>query len=156
MDEYLQRAIELSKQCLSNSTGGPFGAVVVKDGVMIGEGVNQVTLINDPTAHAEIQAIRQACETLKTFLLKGSVLYTSCEPCPMCLSAIYWARIDKVIYAAAGNDAAQAGFIDDFIVNELDKPQDQRALKIIHATEQRQDAIAVLEAWKKLEDKIEY
>ena len=118
--DFMRRAIELSIQNIKNN-GGPFGCVIVKENKIIAEGVNRVTHNNDPTAHAEIIAIRNACEKLNTFNLKGCELYTSCEPCPMCLSAIYWSHIDKIYYGNSRLDASKIGFDDDFIYNELNK-----------------------------------
>ena len=114
-DTFMREAIRLSFETMRNNTGGPFGAVVVKDGKIIARGFNRVISTNDPTAHAEIVAIREACKTLKDFQLTGCEIYTSCEPCPMCMSAIYWARPDKVYYANSKVDAANIGFDDDFI-----------------------------------------
>jgi len=116
---FLQRAIALAAGNARTSAGGPFGAVVVKDGVVIGEGVNQVTAHHDPTAHAEVLAIREACRKLGVFQLPGCELYTSCEPCPMCLGAIYWARVDRVYFAATQQQAAEAGFDDAFIYQQI-------------------------------------
>jgi len=126
---FLQQAIELATQSVARG-GGPFGAVVVKNETIIGRGQNQVTLINDPTAHAEVMAIRDACKNINNFSLDGCVLYASCEPCPMCMSSIYWARIKRIIYAASSDDAAQAGFDDSFIAAEICKPYDQRSINI--------------------------
>ena len=119
---FLLRAIQLARANVSNRTGGPFGAVVVKDGVIIGEGANHVTTLNDPTAHAEIVAIRTACRYLDSFELSGCEIYSSCEPCPMCLAAIYWSRASKIYFAASREDAASAGFDDEFLYRELARP----------------------------------
>lgn len=127
-EEFLRRAIALSMENARGSAGGPFGAVVVKDGRIVGEGANSVTTTNDPTAHAEIVAIRAACRTLGTFDLKGAVIYTSCEPCPMCLTAVLWARIDRMVYACDRDDAAAAGFDDSWFYAQVALPIDGRAL----------------------------
>jgi tRNA(Arg) A34 adenosine deaminase TadA len=118
---FLDRAVELSRQGIEQQAGGPFGCVIVKNGVIIGEGNNQVTVTNDPTAHAEVVAIRNACKTLGSFQLEGCDVYTSCEPCPMCLGAIYWARPERVIYANTKTDAAAIDFDDQFIYDEIKK-----------------------------------
>lgn len=128
---FLQQAIELAIRSATHQ-GGPFGAVIVKDGDIIGRGHNQVTETCDPSAHAEIIAIRNACKTINEYQLTECTLYTSCEPCPMCMSAIYWARIPRLIYAATSADAAQAGFDDQFIYDELAKPRTQRSITIKH------------------------
>src|ERR1035437_8167126 len=125
-EKYMREAIELSIQNVRSGAGGPFGAVVVKDGKIIARGVNTVTNDNDPSAHAEVNAIREACRVLKTFQLDGCELYTSCEPCPMCLGAIYWARPERVFYANTKNDAADIGFDDDFIYQEIARPMQER------------------------------
>ncbi len=128
---FMREAILLASQNVDSQNGGPFGAVVVKDGVVVGAAANHVTTHNDPTAHAEVNAIREACKKLNTFDLSGCEIYASCEPCPMCLSAIYWARINKVYYAANRYDAQQAGFDDSLIYDELGKPMEQRGLQIV-------------------------
>ena len=128
---FLQQALNLAIQS-AKQKGGPFGAVIVQNGKIIGEGHNQVTENCDPSAHAEIIAIRNACKTINDYQLKNCTLYSSCEPCPMCMSAIYWARIQKLIYAASAQDAADAGFDDQFIYDELDKPYPQRSISIKH------------------------
>ena len=150
---FMQLAIELSLNSVKNH-GGPFGAVIVKGGSIIAKASNRVTLNNDPTAHAEINAIRAACSALKTFDLSGCVLYTSCEPCPMCLGAIYWARIDKIFYANSRTDAKNIGFDDSFIYDELEKPLAKRS---IPATQIMQsEAMQAFEEWKQKVDKIAY
>jgi guanine deaminase len=126
--EFVRRAIALATQNVLTARGGPFGAVIVRDGIIIGEGANSVTLTNDATAHAEVVAIRSACRTLSAFSLAGCELYTSCEPCPMCLSAVYWARLDRVYYACSAEDAAKAGFDDAFLYAEFRKTQAERSL----------------------------
>ncbi|NHN34012.1 nucleoside deaminase [Paenibacillus agricola] len=127
-EKWMQEAIELAVQNVTSGLGGPFGAIVVKDGKVIGRGSNNVTLHNDPTAHAEVQAIREACKHLGSFQLTGSVIYTSCEPCPMCIGAIYWARPDAVYYACTKEDAAAIGFDDQFIYEQLAMPMEGRSL----------------------------
>lgn len=152
--KFMDEAIALSRRCLGTGRGGPFGAVVVKDGQIVGRGSNSVTLLNDPTAHAEVMAIRDACKNLNSFQLDGCEIYTSCEPCPMCLGAIYWARPDKIYFAADKQDASAAGFDDSFIYQELDRPMMERKI----ATEQHDSAAAceVFQSWLNLENKIEY
>lgn len=130
--DWMQRAIELSFHGQRAGLGGPFGAIVVKNGEIVGQGHNQVTSTNDPTAHAEVVAIRDACRNLGTYQLRGCDLYTSCEPCPMCLGAIYWARPDRVYYANTRHDAAHVGFDDAFIYDEIPLPPDQRRIEMIH------------------------
>ena len=152
--KFMTRAIELARAGMAANAGGPFGAVVVKDGEVIGEGNNQVTSSNDPTAHAEIIAVRQACEILQNFQLDGCTIYTSCEPCPMCLGAIYWARPERVVYACTREDAAAIGFDDDFIYRELDKPLASRTLPLVNIM--RDDALTVFAEWSAKPDKIEY
>ena len=127
---FLRRAIELATDNVRLGRGGPFGALVVREGEVLAEGVNQVTSACDPTAHAEVQAIRAACAKLERFDLRGCVLYASCEPCPMCLGAIYWARLDALYYAATRHDAAEAGFDDSLLYDELPKPDAERRLPI--------------------------
>ncbi len=153
-NEFMRRAIELSKTNVVSLNGGPFGAVIVKDNVIIGEGWNKVTTNNDPTAHAEVEAIRQACAQLKTFSLIDCEIYTSCEPCPMCLSAIYWAHISKIYYANTKTDAASIKFDDDFIYQEIPKPLNQR--KIPMESLLRDEALTVFKIWSTKTDKISY
>jgi len=131
MMDFLQQAIDLAIDSAKNN-GGPFGAVIVKDGKIIGTGHNQVTENCDPSAHAEIMAIRAACKTINDYQLTDCVIYSSCEPCPMCMSAIYWAHIPELVFAATAADAAKAGFDDQFIVNELAKPYTARSMNIQH------------------------
>ena len=152
--EFMMRAIELARVGMSANAGGPFGAIVVRDGEIIGEGNNRVTSTNDPTAHAEIIALRQACENLQNFQLDGCTIYTSCEPCPMCLGAIYWARPERVVYACNREDAAAIGFDDKFIYDELEKPNDDRELALVSLM--RDDALKVFAEWSAKPDKIEY
>ena len=150
----LREAISLSIEKMEAGEGGPFGAIVVKDDTVIGRGWNRVTSTNDPTAHAEIMAIRDACSKLNTFDLSGCELYASCEPCPMCLSAIYWARLDKLYFAASRNDAADAGFADEFLYEEISKDWKNRQLPAEQGlTEEAQKAFA---AWKTKENRINY
>jgi guanine deaminase len=151
---FMSRAIELAIENVRAGRGGPFGAVVVKGGTIIAEGANCVTSTNDPTAHAEMTAIRAACRVLADFQLAGCDIYTSCEPCPMCLGAIYWARPARVFYACTAGDAAAAGFDDSFIYQQLWLPPDQR--KISMAPLMREEALAAFRAWKEKSDKIPY
>jgi tRNA(Arg) A34 adenosine deaminase TadA len=153
-NNFIEKAVELSEQGSNANKGGPFGAVVVKDGVIIGFGYNQVTSTNDPTAHAEIVAIREACKSLNTFQLTGCEIYTSCEPCPMCLGAIYWARPDKVFYANTRFDAAAIGFDDSFIYNEINLELADRKIPMIKI--ESENAKKVFNQWKQKENKIDY
>lgn len=150
----MERAIELAQFGMEQNHGGPFGCVIAKDESIIAEGYNRVTTDNDPTAHAEIIAIRKACQELNDFQLTDCDIYTSCEPCPMCLGAIYWARPKRVYYAATREDAADAGFDDEFIYKELDITPEERTIPMTAA--ERKKAIRVFEEWKKKEDKIDY
>ncbi len=152
--DFLQRAIDLSRKSLEESPGGPFGAVIVKNGQIIAEGWNEVTSTADPTAHAEMQAIRKAGRVLGDFNLAGTTIYSSCEPCPMCLAAIYWARIDKVVYANTRSDAAAIGFDDALIYDELSKNQSERKLICLHKP--IQNAKEVFEAWVRKIDRTSY
>jgi tRNA(Arg) A34 adenosine deaminase TadA len=151
---YMAEAIRLAEEGMRANAGGPFGCVIVKDGVIIGRGHNAVTSTNDPTAHAEVVAIREACRQLRSFQLDGCTLYTSCEPCPMCLGAIYWARPDRVFYACTREDAAAIGFDDAFIYREIDLPIADRSIPM--ASFEREKALAVFRAWMEKEDKIAY
>ncbi len=151
---FLREAIQLSLEKMEEEGGGPFGAIVVKAGKVVGRGWNRVTSANDPTAHAEVEAIRAACSTLGTFSLTGCEIYASCEPCPMCLSAIYWARLDALYFAASHSDAAHAGFDDSLLYKEVCKPWDERKLK--SAQHLRSEAAQVFELWKKKSDRILY
>ncbi|MBM3435256.1 MAG: nucleoside deaminase [Bacteroidetes bacterium] len=153
-EKFMQAAINLAKENLKLKNGGPFGAVVVRDGRIIGKGTNSVTSHNDPTAHAEINAIREACNNLNSFQLTECEIYSSCEPCPMCLGAIYWARPKKLYFAATREDAAQAGFDDSEIYREIELPHRQR--KIPSAQLMKNEAEAVFKIWAALEHKIEY
>ena len=152
--KFLERAIELSKQGMLGGKGGPFGCVIVKDGKIVGEGYNEVTTSNDPTAHAEVVAIRKACQNLSSFQLTGCDVYASCEPCPMCLGAIYWARPSRVFFANTRDDAAAIDFDDQFIYSEIDKSYDQRQIRFIHAPHHM--AQEVFLQWKNMDHKIEY
>ena len=150
----MREAIRLSIQMMRRGKGGPFGAVVVRNGKVVGRGSNQVTSTNDPTAHAEILAIREACQRLKTFQLEDCELYTSCEPCPMCLSAIYWARLGNVFYANTRQDAARIDFDDEFIYWEVALPIGKRKLKMKQLL--REEALAAFAEWQQKTDKILY
>jgi len=148
------RAIQLAIENVQSGLGGPFGAVVVRNGKIVSQGTNRVTSTNDPTAHAEVLAIREACRNLETFHLAGCEIYASCEPCPMCLGAIYWARMDRIYFASAASDAAEIGFDDSFIYQELVKASAKRKIPMIQT--QRQEALAAFRAWKDKPDKISY
>ena len=152
--QYMRRAIELSRTNVAKGTGGPFGAVIVKGGMVIGEGANQVTARNDPTAHAEVEAIRAACAQIGNFDLSGAVIYTSCEPCPMCLSAIYWARLGKIYYANTKTDAANIQFDDDFIYQEIAKAPQARAIPMPQLL--RDEAQQAFVDWQHNNKKIAY
>ena len=152
-DELMREAIRLSEENVANG-GGPFGAVIARGGEIIATGVNRVTASNDPTAHAEVSAIRRAAQQLGTFNLAGCEIFTSCEPCPVCLGAIYWARLDRVYYANTKADAKAAGFDDSFIYDELALPRDRRKLPSVPMM--RNEAIKVFEEWARKEDKVEY
>ena len=150
----MRMAIRLAEQNVALGKGGPFGAVIVKDGKVIAKSANKVTQRNDPTAHAEVSTIRMACRKLNTFDLAGCIIYTSCEPCPMCLGAIYWSRLDTIYYANTKKDAADIGFDDQFIYEELDLPMEQRKLPIIQMM--RQEALGAFKQWEQSPLKIEY
>jgi guanine deaminase len=152
--KFMEMAIALSENNVKSAIGGPFGAVIAKGGKLIAKSANKVTASNDPTAHAEICAIRLATKKLKTFDLTGCVIYTSCEPCPMCLGAIYWSRISKIYYAATKHDAAEAGFDDKFIYDELDLPVEQRKLPVEQLM--APEAVEAFKHWVKSGSKIEY
>lgn len=151
---FIRMAIDTGRQGMQANLGGPFGAVIVKNGKIVGRGSNRVTSSNDPTAHAEVVAIREACEELGDFSLKGCILYSSCQPCPMCLGAIYWARLDRLVYAASDEDAAAAGFDDQFIYQELDLRPEERALPIHQIL--KEEGIQLFREWIAKEDKLEY
>jgi guanine deaminase len=150
---FMQRAIALALENV-RAGGGPFGAIVVKDGKVLAEAANCVTLTNDPTAHAEMMAIREACKNLGKFHLTGCEMYSSCEPCPMCLGAIYWAGLDRVYFASTAADAAKAGFDDSFIYQEIQRPYAQRKIPMIQLM--REEALAAFRAWEQKPDKISY
>ena len=152
--DHMRRAIELSQEMMRSGHGGPFGAVVVKNDTIIAEGSNQVTSSNDPTAHAEVVAIRRACQALATFDLTGCEIYTSCEPCPMCLSAIYWARLDRIYYANNRYDADKIGFRDDFLYREIALPLEQRSIPTARLSPA--EAWAAFEEWDRKPDKTRY
>ncbi|MGE5383478.1 MAG: nucleoside deaminase [Omnitrophica WOR_2 bacterium] len=151
---FMAEAIKMAEINLKENNGGPFGAVIVKDGTIIATGSNMVTLQHDPTAHAEIVAIRNACSILKDFQLSGCDIYCSCEPCPMCLGALYWARPNRIFYAATRHDAATAGFDDDFIYKELVKDHGDR--KIATYQLMREESMNVFKNWADLEKKLPY
>ncbi|MCH2549714.1 MAG: nucleoside deaminase [Alphaproteobacteria bacterium] len=153
-NKFMKRAIEIAEKNITDSLGGPFGAVIVKKGIIIGEGSNTVTSTNDPTAHAEINAIRQACQNSQSFNLSNSIIYTNCEPCPMCLSAIYWARIEKIFFANSKTDAAEIGFDDDLIYQEIILPVEKRSIP----TQQIfiDESILAFRAWERSDSKINY
>ena len=152
-NKFMSRAIELSMESVNNGTG-PFGAVIVKNEKIIAEGSNKVTSTNDPTAHGEIVAIRNACKKLNNFSLNGCELYSSCEPCPLCLSAIYWARINKIYYANTREDARKIDFDDSLIYTELQKNIDKRKIPMIQMM--RNEALKAFEMWDKKTDKVKY
>ena len=152
-NKFMQRAIELSIESI-NSGGGPFGSVIVKDEKIISEGMNRVTVDNDPTSHGEIVAIRNACKKLNTFNLSNCSLYSSCEPCPMCMSAIYWSRIGKVYYANTRDDAKKINFDDSLIYSEISKKNEDRKIPIKQMM--RNEALKAFDLWDKKIDKIEY
>ncbi len=152
-EDFMRRAIELSKENVNNG-GGPFGAVIVKEGTIVGEGVNSVTKKTDPTAHAEVEAIRNATRKLDTYDLSGCTIYTSCEPCPMCLGAIYWAHISDMYYGNTKDDAAKVGFDDKFIYEELDRPLEKRTVPAINLLPD--EAGVAFRMWDEKPDKTEY
>lgn len=153
-DRFMARAIALAMENVRAGRGGPFAAVIVKDGRIVGEGANRVTSTNDPTAHAEVVAIRQACRALGSFQLTGCDIYTTCEPCPMCLGAIYWARPARVFYAATGEDATRFGFDDSFICGELQRPVAERRIPMTQLM--REEALRIFPLWQESPNKIEY
>jgi tRNA(Arg) A34 adenosine deaminase TadA len=153
-ERFLRRAIALSLENVRKGRGGPFAALVVKDGRVVGEGTNRVTLTNDPTAHAEIVAMRDACRALGTFELSGCEIYASCEPCPMCLGAIYWARIERVYFAASASDASRVGFDDSMILRQLRLPRSRRRVRMTQML--RAEALRAMRAWQEAADKIPY
>jgi guanine deaminase len=151
---FMTRAIELSIENVRSGRGGPFGAVVVKDGAMIAEGANQVTSAKDPTAHAEMLAIRAACAKLGVFELQGCEIYASCEPCPMCLGAIYWARLSRIYFAGGAADASRIGFDDSLIYREIAQPPMQRSIPMVQMM--REQALSAFRAWEEKPNKIVY
>ena len=153
-DFFINKAIKLAEENVKSGNGGPFGAVIVKNGEIIATGVNTVTTTNDPTAHAEVNAIRNACKELDSFQLDDCEIYSSCEPCPMCLGAIYWSRSKKLFFAADKNDAAEAGFDDSFIYDEIELPHNKRKIPNIQIS--REEALKAFKDWENKEDKIEY
>jgi guanine deaminase len=153
-NRFMARAIQLSIEGVRSGRGGPFGAVIVRNDEILSEGVNQVTSTNDPTAHAEVLAIRRACEKLGTFELHDCELYTSCEPCPMCLGAIYWARLSRIYFANTAEDAAKVGFDDSFLYQELQQPHSQRRIPTIQMM--RDEALEGFRIWSEKPDKIPY
>jgi len=152
-NEFMKRAIELSVESIKKG-GGPFGCIIIKSGEIISEGSNKVTLTNDPTAHGEIVAIRNACKKINNFNLSGCELYSTCEPCPMCLSAIYWARIEKIYYANTREDAKKIDFDDSLIYSELQKNINKRKIPMIQMM--RNEALKAFELWDKKKDKVKY
>ena len=152
-EEFMREAIRLSRESVKNG-GGPFGAVIVKNGKIIAAASNKVTQENDPTAHAEVSAIREAAKKLNTFNLSGCEIYTSCEPCPMCFGAVYWARLDKLYFANTKQDAKSIGFDDSFIYEEINLPYEKRKIPNIQLL--RNEAIEAFNDWEKKEDKTEY
>jgi guanine deaminase len=152
--DFMRRAIALALESVRSGNGGPFGALIVKDRHILAEGTNRVTSANDPTAHAEVVAIREACRLLGNFQLSGCELYTTCEPCPMCLGAIYWARPARVFYAGTAADAAAAGFDDAFIYDELKHPPAARRVPMTQLL--RDESLAIFSAWKQQENKTPY
>ena len=152
-NKYMQRAIELSIESVNNG-GGPFGSIIVMDNRIVAEGSNKVTSTNDPTAHGDIVAIRHACKNLNNFNLSGCELYSTCEPCPMCLSAIYWSRIDKIYYANTREDARKINFDDSLIYSELKKNINERKIPMIQMM--RSEALKAFDLWDKKEDKVKY
>lgn len=153
-ETFMREAIKLSRHCIEKNAGGPFGVVIVRNGVEVGRGYNMVTINNDPTAHAEIVAIRDACKNLNTFKLDDCEIYTSCEPCPMCFGAIYWARIKKIYYAADKFDAEKAGFDDSFIYKEFDLSDNRRSIPAEQHC--KQEAVKVFCEWEKLATRVDY
>jgi guanine deaminase len=151
---FMEKAIALATENVVSGRGGPFGAVIVRDGEIIGSGTNLVTATNDPTAHAEVTAIRNACAALRSFSLSGCEIYTSCEPCPMCLAAIYWSRCDAIYFGGLAADAAAAGFDDAFLYDEVKRPWDQRTIPTVNLL--REKAVSSFEAWTQHESRIHY
>ena len=153
-EEWMHEAVALSIKGVTSGEGGPFGAIVVKDGKIVGRGNNKVTTTNDPTAHAEVVAIRDACKNLGTFQLTGCIVYTSCEPCPMCLGAIYWARPDRVYFACDKHDAAASGFDDQFIYDEIELDHPERRIPFEQVG--KEGALEAFRLWNEKSDRIDY
>jgi len=153
-EQWIREAVELGRAGLHQSGGGPFGAVVVANGKIVGRGWNQVTTALDPTAHAEVTAIRDACQTLQRFDLRGCDLYASCEPCPMCLAAIYWAHLERVFYGCTRNDAAEAGFDDEYLYQQIPLETSARALPMVQIG--RETAVQLFHDWAVKPDKVRY
>jgi len=151
---FMKRAIDLAVANVQLGRGGPFGSVILRDGKIVGEGTNLVTSSNDPTAHAEVPAIRAACASQRTFQLDGCDLYTTCEPCPMCMGAIYWARLGRVFYGSTPADAADAGFSDTFIYQQIDVPHAQRHIPFVSLM--REASLACFDAWNAETDRVDY
>ncbi|HEY1663934.1 MAG TPA: nucleoside deaminase [Verrucomicrobiae bacterium] len=152
--KFMREAIRLSQYNMRRNQGGPFGAVIVRDGKIVGRGWNRVTSAKDPTAHAEVSAIRDACKKLRTFVLEGCEIYASCEPCPMCLAAIYWARLDKIVYANTRKDAARIHFDDNLIYREIGLPVSRRKIPMKQFL--RAEALKVFAEWNAHPDKLRY
>jgi guanine deaminase len=152
--DFMQQAIDLAVRNVVEGRGGPFGAVIVRDGAVIASGSNLVTASNDPTAHAEVTAIRNACRELGTFQLTGCAIYSSCEPCPMCLAAIYWARCEALFFGSTADDAAEAGFDDSFLYEEVRRPIEQRSIPTTNFM--RAESLASFQAWKESTGRIDY
>jgi tRNA(Arg) A34 adenosine deaminase TadA len=153
-DPFMEQVIRMAVENVQSGRGGPFAAAVVKEGKILAIGVNQVISNNDPTAHAEIMAIREACRVLGSYQLSGCHIYASCEPCPMCLGAIYWARPERVYFGARASDAAAVGFDDQFIYEQIETPRSERSIPMIETM--RESALAALDAWRAKPDKVEY
>lgn len=153
-EKFLTLAAELSRRGMENRAGGPFGAVIVKNGKVIAEGWNEVTSDFDPTAHGEVNAIRRACKALKTFSLEGATIYSSCEPCPMCLGAVYWARLDRLVFSNTRDQAAAIGFDDNWLYEEVPKPLAERSIPTLHIP--NETARLVFAEWMALPDKVPY
>jgi guanine deaminase len=151
---FMQQAIGLATENVTSGAGGPFGAVVVRNGEVVATGVNSVTALNDPTAHAEVMAIRAACTALGTFQLTGCEVYTSCEPCPMCLAALYWSRCSAIYYGNTASDAAEAGFDDSFLYHEVRKPLPERTIPIVQMLGEQ--AIESFQCWREYSERVDY
>ncbi|MFK8104159.1 MAG: nucleoside deaminase [Saprospiraceae bacterium] len=151
---FMQEAIALSRKGMESGEGGPFGAIVVRDGKIVGRGNNRVTSTNDPTAHAEVVAIRDACKNLEDFKLEDCIIYSSCEPCPMCLSAIYWSRAKKIFFGCSRKDAADIDFDDDFLYQEIPLPLEDRKIETLQIMQP--DAVKVFQEWDAKMDRIDY